>query len=164
MVREVPRIVPPRWRIPEVLSWVSSKKSPARTPAQPLRKPAISNPCALMPRRTTARITALSPGQSPPPVRMPMRATYPNLFHARVPAQAIARGLPGLVAAAARAAYGCRHGRLERASAVARVQRLVLRAAGRAGPQLVGARTGAGGLSVGAQVGSARVVAGRHGA
>src|SRR5947199_1783344 len=70
-------MVPPRWRIPEVLSWVSSKESPARTPAQPLRNPAISKPWALMPRRTTARITALSPGQSPPPVRMPMRATSP---------------------------------------------------------------------------------------
>src|SRR5436305_11387886 len=61
--------------MPDVLSWVSSRWSPLRTPAQPLRKPAISNPCALMPRRTTARITALRPGQSPPPVRMPMRAT-----------------------------------------------------------------------------------------
>src|SRR5437763_2139512 len=61
--------------MPDVLSWVTSRWSPLSTPAQPLRKPAISNPWALMPRRTTARITALSPGQSPPPVRMPMRAT-----------------------------------------------------------------------------------------
>src|SRR5918997_2615899 len=30
-------------------------------------------PCASMPLRTTARMTALSPGQSPPPVSTPMR-------------------------------------------------------------------------------------------
>src|SRR5918997_2153548 len=30
-------------------------------------------PCASMPLRTTARMTALSPGQSPPPVSSPMR-------------------------------------------------------------------------------------------
>src|SRR5918999_5630825 len=30
-------------------------------------------PCASIPLRTTARMTALSPGQSPPPVSTPMR-------------------------------------------------------------------------------------------
>src|SRR5262245_4343272 len=41
------------------------------SPSQPLRSPRTSIPkdCA---RRTTARITAFSPGQSPPPVKMPI--------------------------------------------------------------------------------------------
>jgi hypothetical protein len=40
-------------------------------PSQPFRIPttSIESPWA---RRTTARITALSPGQSPPPVRIPI--------------------------------------------------------------------------------------------
>jgi hypothetical protein len=40
---------------------------------QPSRKPTNSCPCTSTPFRTTARMTALSPGQSPPPVRTPMR-------------------------------------------------------------------------------------------
>src|SRR5688572_70428 len=48
-------------------------------PCHPLRNPTISQPCALMPLRTTARITAFRPGQSPPPVSTPMRICLPNL-------------------------------------------------------------------------------------
>src|SRR6266849_3611816 len=64
LVREVPRMVPPRWRMPLVASRVSRSCSPR----QPSRIPITSSPCC-SPRRTTARITALRPGQSPPPVK-----------------------------------------------------------------------------------------------
>src|SRR5438132_518760 len=68
-VRLVPRIVPPRWRMPVVASRVSRKWSGGSIrPRQPSRTPITSRPCC-SPRRTTARITALRPGQSPPPVR-----------------------------------------------------------------------------------------------
>src|SRR2546422_9097499 len=68
-VRLVPRIVPPRWRMPLVASRVSRKWSGGSIrPRQPSRTPITSRPCC-SPRRTTARITALRPGQSPPPVR-----------------------------------------------------------------------------------------------
>ena len=46
---------------------------PSSGPCQPLRKPTNSQPCASMPLRTTARMTALRPGQSPPPVSTPTR-------------------------------------------------------------------------------------------
>ncbi len=52
-------------------SAASSRRS--RTPSQASRKPTISSPWTRSPLRTTARITAFSPGQSPPPVRMPTR-------------------------------------------------------------------------------------------
>src|SRR5438105_593778 len=68
-VRDVPRIVPPRWRMPLVASRVSRSCSGGSSrPRQPSRTPITSSPCC-SPRRTTARITALRPGQSPPPVR-----------------------------------------------------------------------------------------------
>src|SRR5574342_152874 len=69
LVRLVPSMVPPSWRMPAVLSRVSRKWSSSSSPFQPSRTPTNSKPCC-SPRRTTARITALSPGQSPPPVRM----------------------------------------------------------------------------------------------
>src|SRR5262249_47309445 len=72
-VREEPRIVPPRWRIPRVLESVRSIASLLSTPAQPYRNPTNSCPWALMPLRTMARMTALRPGQSPPPVSTPIR-------------------------------------------------------------------------------------------
>ena len=43
------------------------------TPFQPSRNPTRSSPCSTSPLRTTARMTALSPGQSPPPVSSPTR-------------------------------------------------------------------------------------------
>ena len=43
------------------------------TPRQPSSKPTSSSPYTVSPLRTTARITALSPGQSPPPVSSPTR-------------------------------------------------------------------------------------------
>src|SRR3954451_10262885 len=66
-------MVPPRGRIPRVLSRSSSTTSPSRTPAQPLRNPTTLLPPAVIALRTTERMTALSPGQSPPPVRIPTR-------------------------------------------------------------------------------------------
>ena len=51
---------------------VRGSTSPVISPTQPLRMPSTSRPvfCA---RRTTARMTAFKPGQSPPPVKTPMR-------------------------------------------------------------------------------------------
>src|SRR6187549_2825772 len=40
-------------------------------PSQPLRMPTTSMRCVTVARLTTARMTALSPGQSPPAVRTP---------------------------------------------------------------------------------------------
>src|SRR5438105_5488500 len=69
LVRLVPRMVPPRWRMPLVASRVSrSCWGGSSKPRQPSRMPITSRP-SCSPRRTTARITALRPGQSPPPVR-----------------------------------------------------------------------------------------------
>ena len=73
LVREVPRIVPPRGRMPTVLCRSSSIASSSSTPAQPWRKPRKECSPRARPLRTAARITAFSPGQSPPPVSRPMR-------------------------------------------------------------------------------------------
>src|SRR5262249_8848955 len=47
--------------------------SPSSGPRQPSRNPTNSRPYSCTPLRTTARITAFRPGQSPPPVRTPTR-------------------------------------------------------------------------------------------
>src|SRR5437763_2774418 len=89
LVREEPRIVPPRGRMPRTDSIVSSSDTFSIGPRQPSRKPRIECPCWSMPLRTTARITAFRPGQSPPPVRTPMRIsrpTYPRRGRSRLPA------------------------------------------------------------------------------
>src|SRR4051794_7698187 len=72
-VRDEPSIVPPRGRMPRVDSSVSSTVSPSIGPRQPSRNPTISWPRWPADVRTMARMTALSPGQSPPPVRTPKR-------------------------------------------------------------------------------------------
>ena len=72
-VLEVPRIVPPRGRMPRT-AWMSRGiVSPSSGPRHPSRNPTNSSPYSCTPLRTTARITALRPGQSPPPVRTPTR-------------------------------------------------------------------------------------------
>src|SRR3954469_22004786 len=64
-------IVPPRGRMPEI-AWPSSgRKVPSIIPRQPCRIPTTSA-SRLIARRVTARMTAFRPGQSPPPVRMPI--------------------------------------------------------------------------------------------
>ena len=70
--RAVPSIVPPWLTMPRAWSRVSGNRSPSTTPRQPWRNPTRVSPCRLL-CLTTARIKALSPGQSPPPVRSPMR-------------------------------------------------------------------------------------------
>src|SRR4051794_9756759 len=83
LVRELPRMVPPRGRMPRMASIVSSKWSASIGPRQPSRNPRIACPWWSMPLRTIARMTALRPGQSPPPVRTPNRmkpATYLQLL------------------------------------------------------------------------------------
>src|SRR3954464_12786313 len=76
-VREVPRRVPPRWSVPLVASRVSRKCiGGSRRPRHPSRIPITSRPCC-SPRRTTARITALRPGQSPPPVSTAIFMVFP---------------------------------------------------------------------------------------
>jgi hypothetical protein len=59
--------------MPAVLCIVSSIAWSPSTPAQPWRKPTNVFSGSASPRRTTARMTAFSPGQSPPPVSRPMR-------------------------------------------------------------------------------------------
>ena len=71
-VREVPITVPPRGSSPETSRIVSAVVSASTRPRQPLRTPTTSEPRP-NDRRATARITAFSPGQSPPPVRIPTR-------------------------------------------------------------------------------------------
>ena len=73
-VRVVPRIVPPRGRIPETSRRPSGSTIPSTSPRQPSRTPTTSQPRSSA-RRVTARMTAFSPGQSPPPVRIPSLAT-----------------------------------------------------------------------------------------
>ena len=73
LVRLEPRMVPPRGRIPRTCGTPSSIVMPSSGPFQPSRNPTNSKPCTPTPLRTTARITAFSPGQSPPPVSTPMR-------------------------------------------------------------------------------------------
>ena len=68
-VRDVPMIVPPRGRIPEISRGPSCSSLPSTSPRQPSRTP-IDLPAARCSRRVTARMTAFSPGQSPPPVRI----------------------------------------------------------------------------------------------
>ena len=76
-VREVPRIVPPRGRMPRCCQRQLDRLV-AEQPAQPWRKPTKLWPLG-SPLRTTPRITAFRPGQSPPPVNRPMRATRSRL-------------------------------------------------------------------------------------
>ena len=72
-VRVVPMIVPPRGRIPEISRGPSGstrsvdEPAPARRARRRPRRPRSSE------RRVTARMTAFRPGQSPPPVRIPIR-------------------------------------------------------------------------------------------
>src|SRR5437763_225625 len=73
LVREVPRIVPPRGRMPRHRSTSSGSVRPSMAPRQPSARPTNSSAWATSPLRTTARITAFSPGQSPPPVSTPTR-------------------------------------------------------------------------------------------
>ena len=85
-VREVPRIVPPRGRIPRVgldrqlLVIVLERPAPAVAKADD-RVPVARR----SPLRTIARMTAFRPGQSPPPVSTPSR-TRPRYPRARRPA------------------------------------------------------------------------------
>ena len=76
-VREVPRIVPAAGEDSHRRRrGSSSKESPFMHPAPSRGGSRRSWSCgSSSARRTIARITAFSPGQSPPPVRMPTRAT-----------------------------------------------------------------------------------------
>src|SRR5436305_8284283 len=72
-------MVPPRGSRPRQRSTSRVTVWRSSTPRHPSRKPTTSSSYWRSPLRTTARMTALSPGQSPPPVNMPtrMRATLP---------------------------------------------------------------------------------------
>ena len=67
----VPRIVPPRGRMPETSRGPSGSSRSSTSPRQPSRTPMHLPAARRASRRTTARMTAFSPGQSPPPVRIP---------------------------------------------------------------------------------------------
>jgi hypothetical protein len=66
LVRDVPRIVPPRARIPAVTARVSSNESPSITPAQPWRKPtALVSGIIQAPANDRPGSRRSGPGQSP---------------------------------------------------------------------------------------------------
>src|SRR5580700_8505154 len=69
LTRELPSMVPPSGRMPESLERSRGITSPSPiSPAHPLRTPNKVSP-AMSARRPMARIAALRPGASPPPVR-----------------------------------------------------------------------------------------------
>ena len=71
----------------------SGSTIPSTSPRQPSRTPATSQPRSSA-RRVTARMTAFSPGQSPPPVRMPSLAIGASLRR-RGPARVSEGAIPG---------------------------------------------------------------------
>lgn len=71
--RFVPSTVPPRGRVPRIVSTVSGRVRRSISPSHASAKPMISSPKTRSPFRTIARMTAFKPGQSPPPVRTPKR-------------------------------------------------------------------------------------------
>ena len=77
-VLDVCRIVPPRWISPETARRVSSSCCPVIIPFHPCRIPRMLSP-SWMPFLVMARMTALSPGQSPPPVKIPILMTLPSV-------------------------------------------------------------------------------------
>src|ERR1700689_4688533 len=85
--------------MPAVLCSVSSRASSFSRPAQPSRKPTNWKPPRAMPLRTTARIAAFRPGQSPPPVSTPTRigSLMPLICGAVWQGGGVSRGLVGMV-------------------------------------------------------------------
>ncbi len=74
LVREEPRMVPPRGRMPRTAGM--SRRHAWRPPADRASRPGSRrsrSSYSCTPLRTMARMTALSPGQSPPPVSTPTR-------------------------------------------------------------------------------------------
>ena len=69
--RLVPRMVPPTVRMPESAGPERRTVRSCISPRNPSRKPMICMPYAPMPALPTPRMAALSPGLSPPAVRMP---------------------------------------------------------------------------------------------
>src|SRR5690348_6871741 len=100
LVRDEPRIVPPRGGMPRTACTSSGTVSPSSGPRQPSRNPTNSRPYSCTPLRTTARITAFKPGQSPPPVRTPTRMATTLVGRGRrITVSVIAGGQLGLGAA-----------------------------------------------------------------
>ena len=79
LVRLEPRMVPPRGRMPRHCLIPRFIVRPSSGPFQPSRYPTNSKPWTFTPLRTTARMTALRPGQSPPPVSTPTFMLGPSL-------------------------------------------------------------------------------------
>ena len=73
LVRDEPRIVPPRGRMPRTSAMPSGIVTPSSGPASRRGSRRTRDRRRATPLRTTARITALRPGQSPPPVSTPIR-------------------------------------------------------------------------------------------
>src|SRR5579864_620951 len=78
----VPRMVPPRGRMPLTSFSVSSKDfSGQMRPSKPSGMPMTFHLYLRIAALVAARMTALSPGASPPPVAMPMQAMSDIHFH-----------------------------------------------------------------------------------
>src|SRR5262249_44374202 len=73
LVRDEPRIVPPRGRRPGPAGMPSGPVSPSSGPRPPPRNPRNSYPSSGPPARPGAGTTAFTQGQSPPPVSTPTR-------------------------------------------------------------------------------------------
>ena len=68
----VPRMVPPWVKMPDTFSQVKSETFLFTNPAKPSSIPITSISYFLIQALATPRITAFSPGQSPPPVKIPI--------------------------------------------------------------------------------------------
>ena len=102
LIRELCRIVPPLRSIVRVLARVSGTSQEElsaswygltwRRAAQPRRSPSTSYPSSSI-RQTNCWMAALSPGTSPPPVRMPTRFAIPCLQRPYSPPTAAMRSI-----------------------------------------------------------------------
>ena len=76
LMRLVPRIVPPMVRIPASAVPSRGKVRFSMRPRKPSRMPTTSISCRPRAALPTPRMAALSPGQSPPAVRIPIRLIF----------------------------------------------------------------------------------------
>src|SRR5215212_929841 len=93
-----PRMVPPRFSSPltDEVSRVRVRGRPI-SPSNPSSMPRTAQPWSISAERTTARITAFSPGASPPLVSTPMRRIGAGMSGAPPASVGLVRRLAGRV-------------------------------------------------------------------